>query len=81
MSVGAVMLALAAVVAVALLALIYGRRHFRNVAALPPPGGWPEEASPSRATAPTRLIELERLRRNGEIDEIEYQNRRKELLG
>lgn len=81
MSVGAVFLVLAVVVAAAALALVFARRHFRNAAAFPPPGGWPEEASPSRSTAPSRLIELEALRRNGEIDETEYANRRKELLG
>lgn len=81
MSILAVLLTLAAVVLVAALALVFGRRHFRNVAAFPPPGGWPEEASPSQSTAPTRLVELDALRRGGEIDEVEYDSRKKELLG
>lgn len=81
MSVGAVLLTLAAVVVAAVLAMVFGRRHFRNAAAFPPPGGWPEEASPSQSTAPTRLLELEALKRNGEIDEVEYASRKKELLG
>ena len=80
MSVPAVLLVLALLVAVAALVLLYGRRHFRNTAALPPPGAWPEEAHPSQATTSGRLEELEELRRNGEVDETEYASRRRDLL-
>lgn len=81
MSVVAVLLTLAVVVLAAVLALLFGRRHFRNEAAFPPPGSWPEEAHPSESTASSRLDELEALRRRGEIDVAEYEVRRRDLLG
>ena len=80
MSVISVLLALAVVTVAAALLLIYGRRHFQNSAAFPPPGSWPEEAHPSEATTAARLQELDELRRNGEVDETEYASRRRELL-
>ena len=80
MSVLAVLFALAALVGIGALLLVYGRRYFRNAAAFPPPGSWPEEADPSQATTGGRLEELEELRRNGEVDETEYASRRRDLL-
>ena len=80
MSVAGVLVTLAVVVLAMALFFVYGRRHARNQAAYPPPGGWPEEAHPSEATASSRLDELEALRRDGQIDETEYEVRRRELL-
>jgi hypothetical protein len=80
MSAVAVLLTLAAVAAVGALVFVLGRRHFRNTAALPPPEGWPEEADPARSTTSSRLHELERLRRAGEIDVVEYESRKRDLL-
>ena len=80
MSLLAVLLVLAALAGIGALVLVYGRRHFRNAAAFPPPGSWPEEAHPSQSTTYCRLEELEKLRRNGELDETEYASRRRDLL-
>lgn len=80
MSVGEVLLALGVVAAIGALALVYGRRYFRNTAAFPPPGSWPEEADPAKSTSPARLEDLELLHDRGEIDDTEYAARRRELM-